>query len=89
MHFVIGMILTGLGVWGIIAWWSVFGFVMRGVIPFVLLFFGLIAIIASCRRPEEEHADAPVPHPEPDDDLLDAESGDLFARGAGASTRMS
>lgn len=89
MHFVVGMILTGLGVWGIIAWWSVFGFVMRGVIPFVLLFLGLIAIIASCRRPAEEGADEALPQPEPDDDLLDPDSGDMFARRTGASTRVS
>jgi len=83
-HFVVGITLTGLGVWGIVAWWNVFGFVMRGVIPFFLLFFGLIAIIASCRRTEEERNQAPQPEPLPDDDLLDP----VDHRPVGATSRM-
>ncbi len=89
VHFVIGMILTGLGIWGVIAWWSVFGFVMRGVIPFLLLFLGLIAIIASCRRTEEERAPAPQPDPELEDDLLDPAAGRMFGGRPGASPRAS
>ena len=49
-HLVSGLILTGLGVYGMVSWWSLFGLVMRGVIPFFLLIFGLVAILAACRR---------------------------------------
>ncbi len=49
-HLIVGMILAGLGVWGIINWWNLFGLVMRGVIPFFLLLFGLVAILAATRR---------------------------------------
>ncbi len=49
-HLITGLILSGLGVWGIINWWNLFGLVMRGVVPFFLLVFGLVAILASTRR---------------------------------------
>jgi len=49
-HLFVGLILAALGVWGVISWWNMFGLVMRGVVPFCLLVFGLIAILASCRR---------------------------------------
>lgn len=71
VHFVIGMGLTGLGLWGIVTWWNIFGFVMRGVIPFFLLFLGLVAIIASCRRAEGEAEKPPLPGRDPVDDLLE------------------
>ena len=49
-HLMVGLISVGLGIWGMASWWSVFGLVMRGIIPFFLLVFGLIAILAACRR---------------------------------------
>jgi len=49
-HLVVGLILSALGIWGVIAWWSWFGLVMRGVVPFCLLLFGLLAILSGCRR---------------------------------------
>lgn len=49
-HLTVGLISIGLGLWGMASWWSVFGLVMRGVIPFALLVFGIIAILAACRR---------------------------------------
>ncbi len=49
-HFLVGLILVGLGVWGVVAWWGLFGLVMRGVVPFVLLVFGLLAILSGARR---------------------------------------
>ena len=49
-HLFVGLTLVGLGIWGIISWWGLFGLVMRGVVPFFLLVFGLVAILAGCRR---------------------------------------
>ncbi len=45
-HIICGLISVLLGVWGIIVWWYDFGAVMRGLIPFALLAFGIIGIIA-------------------------------------------
>jgi hypothetical protein len=49
-HLLVGLILTGLGIWGIVSWWDVFGLCMRGVVPFSLLVLGLVAILAGYRR---------------------------------------
>ncbi len=43
-HIVVGLILVVLGVFGIITWWIDFGLVLRGLIPFLLLICGLVAI---------------------------------------------
>ncbi len=62
-HLVVGLVLAGLGVWGIIAWWDVFGLVMRGVVPFTLLVVGLIAILSGYRKGAERSSAAPAPAP--------------------------
>jgi hypothetical protein len=49
-HLLAGLILAGLGIWGIVTWWEVFGLVMRGVVPFCLLMLGLVAILAGYRK---------------------------------------
>jgi hypothetical protein len=49
-HLFVGIVLLGLGIWGIVSWWSVFGLVMRGVVPFALILVGLVAVIAGYRR---------------------------------------
>lgn len=49
-HLLFGLIMVALGLWGVVAWWGLFGLVMRGVVPFFLLVFGLVAIIAGVRR---------------------------------------
>lgn len=50
LHMFAGMVMAALGIWGIVAWWDVFGLVMRGVVPFVLLLVGLIALMAGFRK---------------------------------------
>ncbi len=49
-NLLVGLVLTALGAWGLVTWWSVFGFVMRGLVPFLLLLVGLIAIFAGYRK---------------------------------------
>lgn len=61
-HLCAGLICAGLGAWGIITWWDVFGLVMRGVVPFLLLMVGLIAILAGYRRSGQAMA-VPVADP--------------------------
>jgi len=66
VHLVIGLILAALGIWGVIAWWAWFGLVMRGVVPFCLLLFGLLAILSGCRREGNDGACAvPAGGPDP------------------------
>ena len=69
VHLVIGLALTGLGVWGVVAWWDVFGLVMRGMLPFLLLVFGLVALLSGYRQTATARRDGlplePAPPPEP------------------------
>jgi hypothetical protein len=79
-HLFAGLVCAGLGVWGIVSWWDVFGLVMRGVVPFTLLMVGLIAILAGYRRSSQRQqaaatpAEAPPPAPAPDTSTTAASS---------------
>lgn len=53
-HIICGLISALLGIWGIIIWWYEFGAVMRGIVPFVLLAFGIIGIIAGLQTQQQE-----------------------------------
>lgn len=53
-HIISGLIAALLGIWGIIVWWYEFGAVMRGLLPFALLAFGIIAIIAGLQAQQQE-----------------------------------
>lgn len=53
-HIICGLISALLGIWGIIVWWYEFGAVMRGIVPFVLLAFGIIGIIAGLQTQQQE-----------------------------------
>jgi hypothetical protein len=49
-HFVFGILMIVLGIWGMFAWWENFGRVMRGLLPFMLLAMGLVALLSSYYR---------------------------------------
>ena len=51
-HLFSGVVLVGLGVWGMFAWWDSFGMVMRGFAPFALLAVGLVAMVSGLFRSE-------------------------------------
>jgi hypothetical protein len=53
-HFVLGIVLIVLGIWGMFAWWENFGRVMRGLLPFFLLAVGLVALLSSYYRFSEQ-----------------------------------
>ena len=53
-HIICGLISALLGIWGIIIWWYEFGAVMRGIVPFALLAFGVIGIIAGLQTQQQE-----------------------------------
>ncbi len=63
-HIICGLVAALLGIWGIIVWWQEFGAVMRGIIPFALLAFGIIAMLAGMQTQERETDKA-------DDDLAE------------------
>jgi hypothetical protein len=49
-HFVLGIVLIVLGLWGMLAWWENLARVMRGLLPFFLLSLGLVALLSSYYR---------------------------------------
>ena len=49
-HIIAGLVAIGLGIWGLVVWWTTFGMVMRGLAPFCLLALGLTSIVAGLRR---------------------------------------
>ncbi len=46
---IIGLVAMGLAIWGLVVWWPTFGTVMRGLVPFCLLLFGLVNIASGLR----------------------------------------
>ena len=44
LNAVIGLVLLVLGAFGLTMWWQDFGLVLRGLIPFLLVIGGLVAI---------------------------------------------
>lgn len=49
-HVFFGLISICFAIWGLIVWWTPFGRVMRGLVPFGLLMFGLVSIASGLRR---------------------------------------
>ena len=43
-NIIVGLIAIVLGLLGLLSWWGAFGIVMRGLIPFALIIFGLLTI---------------------------------------------
>ena len=59
LHAVFGLVVIVLGIFGIISWWPDFGLVMRGLVPFLLIIGGLVAIgsgLSKERLEESEEA---------------------------------
>lgn len=72
-HVIAGVGFIVLGMSGLSAWWVNFGQVMRGLLPFMLLLLGLVAVLSGFSRlngthdPQRRHGD----EPDPDDDAID------------------
>jgi hypothetical protein len=64
-HLVVGMLLVAGGLWGMFSWWATFGMVMRGVLPFFALTFGMLALLSSYYRLSESD----VPFDEEDEEM--------------------
>lgn len=53
---IIGAVVALLGLWGLMGWWSDFLLVLRGSIPAMLIFGGIIAVIAGVSELKDELA---------------------------------
>ena len=56
LSIIIGAMIALLGLWLLGAWWSDFVLVIRGSIPAVLIFSGIIALIAGISEVKDELA---------------------------------
>lgn len=56
-HVIVGLVLVAVGLWGMVAWWDSFGFVMRGLVPVGVLALGLIATLSGYYRLNTNHDD--------------------------------
>lgn len=56
-HLITGIMFITLGLWGMAAWWSVFGMVMRGVLPFMMIVLGIVALLSSYYRLQASYDD--------------------------------
>lgn len=43
-NIIFGLIMTVVGILGLIIWWPEFGLVLRGIVPFALIIVGLLSI---------------------------------------------
>lgn len=50
-----GIIAILLSLWAFFKWWYLFADVFKGVIPIILLFFGIAAIISGAKRMRQEN----------------------------------
>ena len=53
---IIGAVVALLGLWGLIGWWGDFMLVLRGSVPAMLIFGGIIAVIAGVSELKDELA---------------------------------
>ncbi len=51
---IIGAVVALLGLWGLIGWWCDFLLVLRGSVPAMLIFGGIIAVIAGLSEIKDE-----------------------------------
>lgn len=56
LSIIIGGIVALLGLWGLMGWWSDFILVLRGSVPVILIFAGIIAVIAGLSELRDESA---------------------------------
>ncbi len=72
-HLFVGLAICALGIWGVVAWWKVFGLVMRGVIPFLCVVVGMAAILSGLRRMPDEDADTDADFWDDEEPVLSAD----------------
>jgi len=58
LHVIIGIIAIVIGLWGIMGNWYMFKDVLVAVVPFVMLCFGIVAVLAGIRSMKAKWAKA-------------------------------
>ncbi len=53
---IIGAIVALLGLWGLVRWWCDFLLILKGSVPAMLIFGGVIAVIAGLSEIKDELA---------------------------------
>ena len=56
MSVIVGAIVALLGLWALLGWWGDFLLVLRGCVPAMLIFGGVIAVIAGLSEMKDELA---------------------------------
>jgi hypothetical protein len=54
---VIGLLSIALGLWGVSVWWYSLAELLRGLVPLLLLLFGMVALMAGVTRVRDEPDD--------------------------------
>jgi hypothetical protein len=53
-----GLLAVTLGLWGLSVWWYSVEELLRGLVPLLLILFGVAALMAGVTRPERREADS-------------------------------
>jgi len=69
-NIIIGLLSISVGLWGVSVWWFSLAELLRGVVPLLLLLFGMVALMAGVTRVKNE----------PADDVSDSELVEQFAK---------
>jgi len=56
LSIIVGAVVVLLGLWGLLGWWCDFMTVLKGSIPIMLVFGGVIAVIAGLSELKDEQA---------------------------------
>jgi hypothetical protein len=54
VNIIIGVVITLLGVLGLAGWWNDFITILKGSLPVILIFSGIIAVIAGASELQEK-----------------------------------
>ncbi len=49
-----GIVALLLSIWGFYKWWFIFADIFKGLIPLILLIFGIIAVVNGAKKMREE-----------------------------------
>ena len=63
---IVGIILLGLGIWGLAAWIREFWWVLKGSVPFIFILCGLAAIAVGLSSVKDKAAIAAKEEPQPE-----------------------
>ncbi|MBF0492579.1 MAG: hypothetical protein HQM15_07350 [Deltaproteobacteria bacterium] len=50
-----GIVALLLSIWGFVSWWYIFVDIFKGVVPLLLLIFGIMALVAGIKQMQREN----------------------------------